>query len=672
MDLYEKNRRARENGAARIVEPIEEAAVSSVRVENLFGPVGHLTARVEVKDGNFVFMHSFYDPYRESTRLMERLDFAKHTLIFVFGLGLGYHLLEIQKQLSPFSQVWVIENDLEVIENAMHTVDLSGLFADRRFTFCLCLSDFQIIQFFRNTLAESSNFFLSSNPQYLRLNYFEQRRPGFVQTVIKACVEKLLYGWHALGNSLEDTIVGLAQNFYNFDVGIENAGVKLMENRYRDKPAILVAAGPSLDKNIDLLKEAQGKALIIACDVVVGKLLKHGIKPDIMVSLERVLVYEHCLKDRDWEIPPDMVFAGPLLLEPVVFSEFKNNKKLVCFKEGETINLWLNEIMDDKGSIYMGNSVAHVAFGLAIKLGANPVIFTGQDLAFGEDGATTHTGDLNNVISDLATTYTQEAQCVFLDGYYGGQVKSTMMWKTFKIAFENVIQTMKGNRTFIDATEGGAKIDGTVILPLREVIDRYCAEPIESFYDAVPVLKNVDKKYFYKKLLKSTREKVNLFERIRKAAEEHREVLVGFQDKYRDTYLSMDDMTRNKLCAALIKSEDIFRMLKDDYLTILIFQGVMSVFARKVINLGQELTNENLRKNLDLQAEFLDIVIDFCIVTLATFNNLQLYVKDLIAGKEEVHNYDNYLKIVVSQDTQTAVEQDVGVKVVQDLAGEGR
>lgn len=74
----------------------------------------------------------------------------------------------------------------------------------------------------------------------------------------------------------------------NIKVILENPGINLLYNRFSEKPAIVVATGPSLNKNKHLLKGLEDKALIISVDASLKILMEMGVKPHLVTSLERV------------------------------------------------------------------------------------------------------------------------------------------------------------------------------------------------------------------------------------------------------------------------------------------------------------------------------------------------------------------------------------------------
>ncbi|WP_373845633.1 6-hydroxymethylpterin diphosphokinase MptE-like protein, partial [Clostridium sp.] len=96
-------------------------------------------------------------------------------------------------------------------------------------------------------------------------------------------MDTIQHAFFMLGNDMEDTIIGIENNFTNMKKLIESPSIECVKDKYKDIPAIIVSAGPSLDKNISELKRAEGKALIIATDAVLTTLKNHGIVPDAVV-----------------------------------------------------------------------------------------------------------------------------------------------------------------------------------------------------------------------------------------------------------------------------------------------------------------------------------------------------------------------------------------------------
>lgn len=277
----------------------------------------------------------------------------------------------------------------------------------------------------------------------------------------------------SLGNDIVDNLQGFKQNLENLPYMFDSIDPANIKGRNRDKPAFIISAGPSLNKNINLLKKVKSKGLIIAVDTIVERLLMEGIVPDFVCTVERIdKVYEYFYKDKT--IPKEVTLVAPPVIDSRILKEFKG-KFMLPLREGVSEYTWFGKLLEASEAqyIFMGLSCAHVAFGLAQHMECSPIVLVGQDLAYGNDNDQTHASGTSYDSVEI-----DKKKNSFLDdtteGYFGGSVKSTHMWLAFKNWFEKQIN--QDNLFVINATEGGAKINYTVQMPLENVISEYCKD----------------------------------------------------------------------------------------------------------------------------------------------------------------------------------------------------
>lgn len=176
--------------------------------------------------------------------------------------------------------------------------------------------------------------------------------------------------------------------------------VSLLKNAMLNVPAIVVSAGPSLNKNIKQLQGLKNKAVIIAVDTIAQRLCNEGVVPDFICSIERgIETYTYFYEGKTY--PVESTLVGPLVLYPEVFEEF-SGEVVIPMRGNVGEFIWLKEIMGlkDDYSISIGLSCAHVAFGVAEHIGASPIILIGQDLAYGSSEKETHAGGLFMMIKN--------------------------------------------------------------------------------------------------------------------------------------------------------------------------------------------------------------------------------------------------------------------------------
>jgi len=235
--------------------------------------------------------------------------------------------------------------------------------------------------------------------------------------------------------------------------------------QFKDMPAVVVSAGPSLEKNVQLLPEISDKAVIIAAGSSIETLMKeYNIAPHFLASFDAGAGnYPHF--QRLNTKPLRLIFTGDIY--PRIVEEFEGVLIPLEASSKQTYNLYKHYGAPPLGEALVGPSVANFALDIAIRLGCNPVVLIGQDLAL-RDGKSHARG--NYYCTDIGTEdLTNHIQ---VKGNVEEFVYTSKSWLTMLKFFEDQIRSYKQN-TIINATEGGAFIEGTIVRPLREVIDEY-------------------------------------------------------------------------------------------------------------------------------------------------------------------------------------------------------
>ncbi|WP_321994435.1 motility associated factor glycosyltransferase family protein [Clostridium butyricum] len=234
------------------------------------------------------------------------------------------------------------------------------------------------------------------------------------------------------------------------------------ENLYKGKPAIIISSGPSLDRNLKLLKGQEDKFIIIA----VGRSLKaiedQGIKVDFTAII-----------DGDKEMYN--VFKQSLnSTVPMLFNE-QSSSQIVEQYKGEKIFFSTREFVDSDKEIlqvkpitlFQGGSVAHACIDFARVLGCGTIIFIGQDLAYTDDK--THA---NNSICDFENNTFNNETDLYVKGVKCDKVKTSMEFNVFRERIEMIVN-LYDYIHFINATEGGAHIEGTTEKDLKDVLEEF-------------------------------------------------------------------------------------------------------------------------------------------------------------------------------------------------------
>ena len=264
----------------------------------------------------------------------------------------------------------------------------------------------------------------------------------------------------------------------------------------RELPAVLVSAGPSLSKNIDVLKQAKGHAFILCVDTAFPKLMGAGVEPDAVIGVD-ANKWEAC--DRDYNYCYQRVMWIAETICNVDVTRCIKSYRNIMLDSGDQIN---NDIYKKAGcelpSLPTGGSVANTAFSLLELWGFETVILVGQDLAL--------TG--NRRYSDSDKNAEEQAaekgyNIIPVEAYDGGSVNTRDDYYTYLKWFESEIAITDCKRV-INATEGGAMIHGATNMPLQEALEQYAKESydIRAIIDQVPrTLSEKDKDALEKRLL---------------------------------------------------------------------------------------------------------------------------------------------------------------------------
>lgn len=257
-------------------------------------------------------------------------------------------------------------------------------------------------------------------------------------------------------------------NFPNMTKGVPLRRLYRKENA--DIPVILVSAGPSLEKNVEDLKEAKGHALIWCADAALPTLLSHQVIPDLVASVDAGKGL-FCFEDERSNLIPVLGSSNTR-------TEFLNHntaKKIWGFDHEQILMMQKRAGIEiSQVPYYLGVSTA--MFSSAVEFGAENIIFVGQDLAYASDGSS-HTNGKKEYYGDTDRIET--------DGYYGDKVYSRMDWMAFKEWFEKMI-ALYPSITVMNATEGGVRIEGTIQKPLKEVCQELGQKAVcfEDFLEA--------------------------------------------------------------------------------------------------------------------------------------------------------------------------------------------
>lgn len=403
-----------------------------------------------IDEEKIFYLHSKFNPRREAENLVEQVDIPpeKDTLLIV-GIGAGFHVEQFRKKY-PKLQLVVVEFNHLYAEWAKEQLSLvKSLVSDVNITFITSINKAELKVILVNYLSNSSVELFIYKPaieliQELHLKlWFKQIR--------------------LTRNSYENQKEKLRDNFQQ-NLLFQNNGLSHFLNPFKNKNFILISAGPSLIKQLPLLKKLYAtEKFVLACVGTSFKLLqKHGVTPSfVMISDASDKIGHQFSFQYNKEVP---LFFLSTANHDTVFNY--RGAKYIIWQEGYR----LAEEMSAKKQepiIKTGGSVATCLLDLSVYLGAKSVALVGQDLAFTD--LQTHAHGIHSNKPELRTDSLLAVQ----DFYLKKNVYTPLNLYTYRVWFENYALSVKGLIELWNCTEGGAYIANWRNDKLQNFVDKF-------------------------------------------------------------------------------------------------------------------------------------------------------------------------------------------------------
>ncbi|MDX2016299.1 MAG: 6-hydroxymethylpterin diphosphokinase MptE-like protein [Planctomycetota bacterium] len=438
-------------------------------------------------------------PLEEAKRLAETIDTKASAAMVVLGFGLGYHVRAIQERMKHSGAVIVFEPDLGLLRAVLERLDHSAWLSTGR---VVVVSRTEIgaitssLEGLEGMLAVGTTI-VDHPPSRARLGGLAGVFCRNVTEVLKATRTSVL-------TTLVQVEITLRNLLMNVDRYATAPGVKDLENAAKGRPAVVVSAGPSLKRNLELLSRpgVRDRVVIIAVQTVLKTLLEHGIRPHFVTALDY-----HEISRRFYEgLTPADVRGVTLVAEakanPAILDAFPGVIRcpqekvldqllgggIAGTRTGATEDGEIS-LVRDMGTLRSGATVAHLAYYLARHLGCDPVILIGQDLGFTDGqyyaaGAAIHSVWAQE-LSDFHTLETLEWQRIVRGRHLlhrtqdvlGRPIYTDEQMNTYRVQFErDFLADAEAGRTTIDATEGGVRKQHTQAMTLAQALETFAGE----------------------------------------------------------------------------------------------------------------------------------------------------------------------------------------------------
>lgn len=402
-------------------------------------------------------------------KIKEFEPFALYPFLYFFGFGNGiFYRLLLNQNTKSLKKIFIFEPELELIYIALNFADFSEEIAQQKLLiFWTQTADFGSL----NPYLSSEGQWIYSRIYNLHIynNYYGQYTKECLDlnTLIVRSLEHHIV---SVGNDAIDALTGLEHHLQNLPEMITTPSLlDFIKSVKNTETAVIVSTGPSLYKQLPLLKKYAPYLTIFCVDASFPILAKHKIKPDIVVTLERVEPTADFYIKTPKEAQKNVIFAITSIVHQATSKAITKGIKTYSMRPfGYTRFFDLKEY----GYAGIGMSAANMAYELIVHSQFKQCIFIGQDLAFSPDGKT-HSKDA--IFGENETQYKpkENAQDKILVPAYGGEgvVETSNVWKMFLNFFEKDIAETPYPLEVINATEGGARIAGAKEIPFQEVLE---------------------------------------------------------------------------------------------------------------------------------------------------------------------------------------------------------
>ncbi|HEF6852888.1 TPA: motility associated factor glycosyltransferase family protein, partial [Campylobacter jejuni] len=402
----------------------------------------------------------YQDPIKELQTMLNTYNdkYLLYPVLYFYGFGNGI-LFKALLQNKNHQHIVVFEKDIEIIWVIFHILDFSNELQNARL---MVLENDKLQTQDYTELCSSKPFFQFSRIYFLELmSHYYERFHEDVLELNKKLAENFKNIILRNGNDPKDALQGIEQFVYNLPQMITHPSYKelLSKRKNLSDTAIIVSTGPSLTKQLPLLKKYASKATIFCADSSYPILAKHGIKPDYVCMLERTEITAEFFNHDFGEFDKDIVFICAGVVHPKAIEYLKGgNRKYLIMPRYLYFPIYI-KLNKYFYFLYNTPSVAHMSYFLSVLLNHKNIILIGQDLAYAENG-NSHPDDYQN-----SATYESQAYEHILTEAYGGkkEIKTHEFWIFFKQILEAMI--IKYHITTYNCTEGGARIEGTIEKP---------------------------------------------------------------------------------------------------------------------------------------------------------------------------------------------------------------
>ncbi|EOI0682175.1 6-hydroxymethylpterin diphosphokinase MptE-like protein, partial [Campylobacter jejuni] len=410
----------------------------------------------------------------------------RYPFICIYGIG---NALLIKNLAKHYKHLFVFESEIELFILALSTIDLSEELKVYKVVLFDCVAKDLEIQIAMIFDQQSILEYLSLYEMFISSHYYLKYYETSILSLNELCIKSASVAIRNADITCFLPLLTHGQFLQNIPSMLESIPFQriLSERKNKFENAIVVSAGPSLAKQLPLLKAYQDKAVIFCADGALSMLEKEGIVPDYVTNLDFTDLAMKFFQNKENKTSLNMLSCAthPSLVH------FLDNKSVVLRDDP----LYQRFNLNDFGYIDTGTHVSHFSYTLALALGFKNIIMIGQDLAFDEEGNSHSKG------FDFGEKFSGEENIdkLKVTAYAGkGEVLTHITWNDYRIKLEYLFACNDQKAKFYNATEGGARINFTEELSFKECCEKLLTKEKPQFELPKSLTKNRSDKLLVK------------------------------------------------------------------------------------------------------------------------------------------------------------------------------
>ncbi|MEF3395438.1 motility associated factor glycosyltransferase family protein [Campylobacter jejuni] len=412
----------------------------------------------------------------------------RYPFICIYGIG---NALLIKNLAKHYKHLFVFESEIELFILALSVLDLSEeLKTYQVILFDAAVKDVEIhiaMIFDQQSILE----YLSLYEMFISSHYYLKYYETSILSLNELCIKSAAVAIRNADISCFLPLLTHGQFLQNIPSMLESIPFQRILNERKNKfeNAIVVSAGPSLAKQLPLLKAYQEKAVIFCADGALSMLEKEGIIPDYVTNLDFTDLAMKFFQNKENKTSLNVLSCAT---HPNVVHSLKAENCMIILRNKA---LYQRFNLNDFGYIDTGTHVSHFSYTLALALGFKNIILIGQDLAFDEKGNSHSQGfSYGEQFSGEKTVPTLKTQA-----YAGkGEVLTHITWNDYRIKLEYLFACNSKEAKFYNATEGGARINFTEELSFKECCEKLLTKEKPKFELPKSLTKNRSDKLLVK------------------------------------------------------------------------------------------------------------------------------------------------------------------------------